>query len=280
MKKITTRKLMQMKKKKEKICMLTAYDYPTAKMIEEAEVEMILVGDSLGMVVLGYDDTTQVTMDDMMHHTKAVTRATTNTFVVADMPFLSYHTGVFEAVKNAGKLIRDCHANAVKVEGGREIVDVVKGIIHANIPVVGHLGITPQSVHIDGGYFINNKDSDEVASLYEDAKALQEAGVCAIVLECVPSEVAEIVSSRLMVPTIGIGSGAGCDGQVLVINDMLGNFHGKTAKFVKEYSDLKTIIKGCIEDYRIDVKAGSFPEAIHTFSIDKKILEDSNLKES
>lgn len=277
MKKVTTKTLMTMKKKNQKITMLTAYDYPTAKILDEAGIDMILVGDSLGMVVLGYEDTTKVTMDDMAHHTKAVTRATNRAFVVADMPFLSYHLDNVTAIKNAGRLIRECNANAVKVEGGKEITGVVKSIVRANIPVVGHLGITPQSVLVSGGYYIGNKNSNQVTKLLEDALALQEAGVCAIVLECVPYEVAKIVSERLSIPTIGIGSGVDCDGQVLVINDILGAFHGKTAKFVKQYANINDLIKGSAESYISDVKDCSFPAEEHGFKIEKEILEAANI---
>jgi len=236
-----------------------------------------LVGDSLGMVVLGYEDTTKVTMDDMAHHTKAVTRAASNAFVVADMPFLSYHLDVNTAVVNAGRLIRECGANAVKVEGGKTITNVVKAIVRANIPVVGHLGITPQSVHVDGGYFIRNKSADQVKRLLEDAIALEEAGVCAIVLECVPHEVAKIVTKKISVPIIGIGSGVDVDGQVLVINDILGTYHGQIAKFVKQYANINDSIESSVRSYIEDVKSCSFPEEKHTFKIKKEILNNANI---
>ena len=231
--KFTVASFKESKKKGRKISMLTAYDYPTAKILDEAGVDSILVGDSLGMVVLGYEDTTRVTMDDMVHHVKAVARGTKHALVVSDMPFLSYHTGRHDSVKNAGRLVLEGGCKAVKLEGGEEIIEDVKAIISAGIPVIGHLGYTPQSVNIFGGHKAQGKDLDTAKRIYRDALLLQKAGVFSIVLECVPYRVAEFISKRLDIPTIGIGSGSDCDGQVLVIQDLTGMFRDFTPKHVK-----------------------------------------------
>ena len=226
MARVTTATLRDKKAKQEKISMLTSYDYSMAGLVDQAGLDMILVGDSLGMVVLGYEDTLPVTMDDMVHHTRAVVRGTQNAMVVADMPFLSYHVSVEEAVRNAGRLIQEGGAQAVKLEGGVERIDAVKAIIDAQIPVMGHIGLTPQSVNQFGGFKVQGKDLETARKLIRDAQALEKAGVFSIVLECVPSALAKKVTEEALVPTIGIGAGPDCDGQVLVVNDMLGMFSG------------------------------------------------------
>ena len=272
-KKFTVSHLKQFKEKKEKITMLTAYDYSTAKMMDEAGVDTILVGDSLGMVVLGYEDTLQVTMEDMLHHTKAVTRGVTNAFVIGDMPFLSYHITVEEAVRNAGCFIKEAGANAVKLEGGQEVLPQIKGILAAKIPVVGHLGLTPQSVNVFGGFKVQGKDAAQAQQLIEDALALESAGVCMIVLECVPAKLAKIISEKLTIPTIGIGAGVDCDGQVLVINDIVGAYEELSPKFVKTYGEVGAEMKKAINHYIEDVKKAQFPEEKHGFKIDEALLD-------
>lgn len=263
MNKITTATFLKMKNNKDKITMLTAYDYSTAKLFDEGGIDCILVGDSLGMVVLGYDDTTSVTMEDMLHHTRAVSRAAKNAMVVADMPFLSYHTGINDAVINAGRLIREAGAGCVKLEGGSEVVAEIKAILRAGIPIMGHIGLTPQSVNKLGGYFYQGKTDDAAERLVQDALALQDAGVFAIVLECVPAELARKISNKLSIPTIGIGAGAGCDGQVLVCYDMLG-IYKKELSFVKKYADLGSEIKTAVNKYIDEVKKGEFPSSQYT----------------
>ncbi len=259
MKKITTKTIKEMKGR-EKISMLTAYDYPMAKILDEAEIDMILVGDSLGNVVLGYEDTTHVTMADMLHHTKAVSRGAKRALIVADMPFLSYHTGVYDAVKNAGALISEGCANAVKLEGGAEICDTVRAIINAGIPVMGHLGLTPQHINKLGGHGKQAKTEEAAQKLLSDAKALQDAGVFAVVLECIPDELAEKVTKELDIATIGIGAGAKCDGQVLVLYDILGLFKDFTPSFVKKYADLSATVNNAVSQYIEEVKGGVFPQ--------------------
>src|SRR3712207_5080091 len=208
----------------EKLTMLTAYDYSTAKLIDEAGINGILVGDSLGMVCLGYEDTLSVTMEDMIHHTKAVSRGVKNTLVVGDMPFMSYQSSVYDAVVNAGRLIKEGGATAVKLEGGATVIEQIKAIVNAQIPVMGHIGLTPQSINVFGGFKVQGKDEEKAQKLIEDAKKIEEAGAFAIVLECVPAKLAELITDAVSIPTIGIGAGAGCDGQILVYQDMLGMF--------------------------------------------------------
>ncbi len=271
--KVTVSTFQKMKDNKEKITMLTAYDYTNAKLLDEAGIDAILVGDSLGMVMLGYPDTTRVTMEDMLHHTKAVARGVKHAMVISDLPFLSYHTGIYDAVKNAGVLIQQGYAQAVKLEGGSEVVDEVKAIIKAGIPVMGHLGLTPQSVHKFGGYGVQGKTASQAKKLIEDAQLLQDAGVFAIVLECVPYKLAEIISENLSIPTIGIGAGGGCDGQVLVSMDMLGMYKDMTPKFVKEYALIGQKIKAGVASYIQEVKNGVFPTTEHSFTIDEDVLK-------
>lgn len=252
--------------------MLTAYDYSTATVLDEVGIDMALVGDSLGMVVLGYENTLAVTMDDMVHHTKAVVRGVKNTMVVADMPFLSYHIAIADSVKNAGRLIQEAGAQAIKLEGGQERVEVVKAILDAEIPVMGHIGLTPQSVHQFGGFKVQGRDLETAKKLIEDAKALERAGVFSIVLEGVPAALAKRITEEVSVPTIGIGAGKDCDGQVLVINDVLGLYQGHVPKFVKKYSDLHPLMAEAIQSYRDEVKAGTFPAAEHSYSIDDEVI--------
>lgn len=255
----------------DKITVLTAYDYTNAKLLDESGVDCILVGDSLGMVMLGYEDTLKVTVEDMIHHTKAVRRGTKRAFVVTDMPFLSYHISVEESIRNAGKIIQESGANGVKLEGGREIADKVRGIIEAGIPVMGHLGLTPQSVNAMGGFKVQGKTEDCIKKMIEDALILQEAGVFSIVLECIPEKVANMITEKLDIPTIGIGAGKDCDGQVLVMQDMFG-MNSEVPKFVKKYAKLDEEIIEAVKTYCKEVKNGEFPNKKHTFKIDDDVL--------
>ncbi len=255
-----------------KITMLTAYDYTMAKMIDECGVDSILVGDSLGMVCLGYDNTLSVTMEDMIHHSKAVSRGTKNALVIADMPFMSYQTSTYDAVVNAGRLIKEGHANAVKLEGGKSIINQVKAIVDAQIPVIGHIGLTPQSVNVFGGFKVQGKELENAKKIIDDAKLLQDAGVFAIVLECVPQKLAKHITQILSVPTIGIGAGAHCDGQVLVYQDMLKINSDFTPKFVKSFCDAGTVMRDGISQYISEVQEEKFPSQEHTFAIDDEIL--------
>lgn len=261
------------KERGEKLTMLTAYDYSTAKLIDEAGINSILVGDSLGMVCLGHEDTLSVTMEDMIHHGKAVTRGAKNALVVIDMPFMSYQTSVYDAVVNAGRLVKEAGAHAVKLEGGKEIEEHIKAIVKASIPVVGHIGLTPQSVNAFGGFRVQGKDEMAAKKLIEDAKAVEEAGAFAVVLECVPSKLAELISKEISIPTIGIGAGSGCDGQVLVYQDMLGMFSDFVPKFVKKYADIGEQMKKAFEEYSREVKDGVFPEEKHGYKISDDVIE-------
>lgn len=261
------------KTKNQKLSMLTAYDYSTAKLIDEAGVNSILVGDSLGMVCLGYPDTLSVTMEDMIHHSKAVRRGVKNALLITDMPFMSYQTSIYDAVCNAGRLVKEGYADAVKLEGGIEIVEQIKAITTASIPVCGHIGLTPQSVHAFGGYKVQGKDEANAKRLVNEAKALEAAGAFAIVLECVPETLATYITSQISIPTIGIGAGRGCDGQVLVYQDMLGLFSDISPKFAKLYNDLGTQMRTAFSQYASDVASGAFPEESHTFKMDDSIIE-------
>lgn len=270
---ITTSDIRKKKETGIPISMVTAYDYPSAKLVEEAGVDMILVGDSLGMVVLGYDSTLPVTMEDMIHHTKAVTRAAKHAFVVTDMPFLSYHGTVEEAVKNAGRLMQEGLAKAVKMEGGRELVPIVTRCVQAGIPVVGHIGLTPQSVHQLGGYKVQGRDVAAARRLLEEALALEEAGVFAIVLECVPQEVTGMIAEKLEIPVIGIGAGVSCDGQVLVYHDLVGYASQLTPKFVKRYADIGEAVLEAVATYIKEVEARSFPAPQHVFHASEETIK-------
>ena len=270
----TVSTLLAKKQNGEKITMLTAYDYSTAKLIDEAGVNTILVGDSLGMVMLGYENTLSVTMEDMIHHTKAVTRGVKNAFVIADMPFMSYEVSEEEALKNAGRLIKEGMANAVKLEGGVEVVGQIKKIVSASIPVVAHIGMTPQSVNAFGGFKVQGKSKEAAKKIIEDAKAVEAAGACMIVLECVPREIAKIITDIVSVPTIGIGAGKDCDGQVLVYQDMLGMFSDFVPKFVKQYRKIGDIMKEAFKEYIDEVQNGVFPKDNNTFKMNEEILKE------
>jgi 3-methyl-2-oxobutanoate hydroxymethyltransferase len=273
MTKVTTTTFHDKKVAGEKITVLTAYDYSMAKILDEAGVDCLLVGDSLGMTMLGYDDTLSVTMDDMIHHTKAVRRGTKNAMVVADMPFLSYHISDEEAVRNAGRFIKEAGANAVKLEGGFAVKSKIEAIVAAQIPVMGHIGLTPQSVNMFGGFKVQGKSEAQARMLVEEAKLLEAIGCYSIVLECVPEKLARLISEQLTIPTIGIGAGAGCDGQVLVIQDVLGMYTALTPKFVKQYANLKEIIENAVIHYCEDIKSGQFPEEKHTFKMDDEVIK-------
>lgn len=265
--------LQNAKDNKEKVTMLTAYDYSMAKLIDEAGVNMILVGDSLGMVMLGYEDTLSVTMEDMIHHTKAVAKGASNALVVADMPFMSYQTSVYDAVFNAGRLLKEGRAQAVKLEGGKEVAKQIDAITKASIPVVAHLGLTPQSLNAFGGFKVQGKSEEAARKLVEDALIVEEAGAIAIVLECVPAKLAKLITEKVKIPTIGIGAGADCDGQVLVYQDMLGMFEGFKPKFVKQYASIGEQMKEAFGNYINEIKEGVFPAEEHTFAISDETLE-------
>ncbi|HBH87784.1 MAG TPA: 3-methyl-2-oxobutanoate hydroxymethyltransferase [Syntrophaceae bacterium] len=265
MSKVTTATIRDMTKKGEKITMLTAYDYPTALIVDEAGIDIILVGDSLGMVILGYDSTLPVTMDEMIHHTKAVSRAVKHAMIVGDMPFMSYQVSVEDALYNAARFLQEAGAQGVKLEGGREVAEITRRITSSGIPVMAHLGLTPQSVHQFGGYKVQGKEDASAKRIMEDAKILEEAGAFSLVLECVPATLAKDVSESLTIPTIGIGAGVDCDGQVLVLHDMLGMFEKFMPKFVKPYAKLNVQMKEAIQQYIDEVRRSTFPEKKHSF---------------
>lgn len=268
----TTLDFKEMKQRKEKITMVTAYDFPTAQLVDEAGVEFILVGDSLGMVVLGYNDTLAVTLDDMIHHGKAVVRGSKKAFVVIDMPFLTYQINKEDALRNAGRIIQETGAQGVKLEGGAEIAEAVKSITAAGIPVVGHLGLTPQSAGQLGGFKVQGKDQKAAKKILEDALLLEEVGAFALVLECVPWQLAKAITERLSIPVIGIGAGKFCDGQVLVFHDIMGLYTGKRPKFVKQYARAREEMLKGITDYISEVKQGFFPEERHSFTMPEEVL--------
>lgn len=262
--------ILDLQKKKEigePISMLTAYDFPSAQLVDAAEIDMILVGDSLGMVVLGYDSTVPVTMDEMLHHCRAVARGANRAFLVGDMPFMSYQAEIMKAVRNAGRFLKEGNMDAVKLEGGREVTATITAIVDAGIPVQGHSGLTPQSISKLGGYRVQGKTASAAAKLLDDALALQDAGCFSIVLEAVPEVVASRISARLDIPTIGIGAGAGCDGQVLVFHDVLGLYDMKLPRFVKQYATLRQTIIDAFNSYNLDVKSRQFPEEKHTYTM-------------
>lgn len=261
------------KQKGEKLTMLTAYDYSTAKLMDEAGVNSILVGDSLGNVILGYEDTLSVTMEDMIHHGAAVARGAKNALVVIDMPFMSYQTSVYDAIVNAGRLMKEGRADAVKLEGGKEVCPQIEKITSAGIPVVAHLGLTPQSINAFGGHRVQGKTEEAAKKLIEDAKAVEAAGAFAVVLECVPAKLAEIVTKELSIPTIGIGAGNKCDGQVLVYQDMLGMFSDFTPKFVKKFANVGDVMKDAFKAYIDEVQAGTFPTKENEYAISDDVLE-------
>ncbi|WP_341473994.1 3-methyl-2-oxobutanoate hydroxymethyltransferase [Desulfofundulus thermobenzoicus] len=271
--KVTTAYFREAKKTGKRITMLTAYDYPMARMVDEAGIDAILVGDSLGNAVLGYESTIPVTMDDMVHHIKAVTRGVKRAMVIGDMPFLSYHVSREESLRNAGRILQEGGAAAVKLEGGREVAGTVRAMVAAGIPVMGHLGLTPQSIHQMGGYKVQGRDEAAAQKLLDDARALQEAGVFAIVLECVPVPLARLLTETLEVATIGIGAGPHCTGQVLVTHDLLGMFMGKSPKFAKRYANLHQEIIRALTTYREEVLGGAFPGPEHGFDMPEEMLE-------
>lgn len=277
-KKITITDIQNKKREGRKITMLTAYDYPMAKLIDEALIDVILVGDSLGMVVLGYESTVPVTMDEMIHHSKAVRRGTKCAFLIGDMPFMSYQVSKEEAVRNAGRFMKEAGCDAVKLEGGDEVLDVTKAIVDVGIPVLGHLGLTPQTISKLGGYKIQGKDAKAAKRILEQALKLEAAGCFAIVLECVPDKVAKLITEKLMIPTIGIGAGPYCDGQVLVTNDMVGLFDRFVPKFVKQYVKLSTLISDGLKKYRDEVEKGIFPDQAHSFAIKEEEIRKMKKK--
>ncbi len=261
------------KQEHTKISMLTAYDYSMAKLMDEAGVDSILVGDSLGNVILGYENTLAVTMEDMIHHGKAVVRGVKKAFVIIDMPFMSYQTSVYDAVTNAGRIIKQTGASAVKLEGGANMCPQIRAITEASIPVMGHLGLTPQAINALGGFKVQGKSEEAAKKLLEDAKAVEAAGAFALVLECIPSKLAALVTNALTIPTIGIGAGPGCDGQVLVFQDMLGMFSDFTPKFVKQYANLGDSMKAAFQSYCQEIQNGVFPGPEHEYAIADEILE-------
>ncbi len=264
----------EMKAKGEKISMVTSYDYSTASLVDKAGVNSILVGDSLGMVMLGYPDSTFVTMEDMIHHTKAVRRGVENALIIGDMPFMSYQSSVYDAVCNAGRLIKEGGAHAVKLEGGVEVKEQIRAIVNASIPVCGHVGLTPQSINAFGGFKVQGKSVEKALKVIEDAKAVEEAGAFAVVLEGIPAPLAEIITDLLTIPTIGIGASVKCDGQVLVYQDMLGMYSDFTPKFVKKYADLGAIMTEAFRKYDQEVKDGVFPAEEYTYKMDAEVLEE------
>ncbi|MCY8807125.1 3-methyl-2-oxobutanoate hydroxymethyltransferase [Bacillus atrophaeus] len=264
---------LKMKKNEEPIVMLTAYDYPSAKLAEQAGVDMILVGDSLGMVVLGLDSTVGVTVADMIHHTKAVKRGAANTFIVTDMPFMSYHLSKDETLKNAATIIQESGADALKLEGGDGVFESIRALTLGGIPVVSHLGLTPQSVGVLGGYKVQGKDEQSAKKLLEDSKKCEEAGAMMLVLECVPAELTAKVAEELTIPVIGIGAGAQADGQVLVFHDVVGYGVARTPKFVKQYEQIDGAIETAISGYVHDVRKRAFPEQKHSFQLNQTVLE-------
>ena len=262
--KVTVRTLQQKKRRGEPITMMTAYDYPTARWVDEAGIDVILVGDSLGMVVLGYPNTLPVTMEAMLHHAKAVARGAKRALLVGDMPFMSYQVSVEAALRNAGRFLQEAGMDAVKIEGGRERVDTVRALVEAGIPVMGHIGLTPQKVMQFGGFRLQGRTAEAARRLVEDALALQEAGCFALVLEMVPAQVAGYITQRLDIPTIGIGAGPDCDGQVLVFHDLVGMFEEFTPKFVKRYANIGAEIRKALQAYKEDVEAHRFPASEHS----------------
>ena len=261
------------KAKSEKLSMLTAYDYSTAKLEDESGINGILVGDSLGNVVLGYEDTVSVTMEDMIHHGAAVARGAKNALVVVDMPFMSYEVTVEEAVRNAGRLMKEGRAGAVKLEGGVRVAEQIRAIVKAGIPVMGHIGLTPPSINVFGGFKVQGKSEEAARALLADAKAVEEAGAFAVVIEAVPAALAQMITDAVSIPTIGIGAGAGCDGQILVYQDMLGMFSDFTPKFVKRYANVGEVLREAFANYAAEVASGAFPTEEHTYKIKDDVLE-------
>lgn len=271
---VTVNKIKEMKQKQEKIAMLTAYDYPTAKLVDEAGVPLILVGDSLGMVVLGYESTIPVTMDVMIHHAKAVVRGTKQAMIIGDMPFMTYHTSASDALYNAARFLQEAGAQAIKLEGGVVVAETVKRIVDCGIPVMGHIGLTPQSIHQLGGHRVQGKTPEAAERQLKDAIALEQAGAFAIVLETMPAPLSRLITQKVSIPTIGIGAGPDCDGQVQVISDLLGLFTDFVPRHAKQYAKLADAMRTGIANYVSEVKSGSFPTAEHGSTMDESLLED------
>ena len=272
MTRVTVDDIKQMKGRGEKVVMLTAYDYPSSRLAEEAGVDIILVGDTLGMVVLGYDSTLPVTMEDMLHHSKAVVRGSQRAMVVGDMPFMSYQTGLDDAMRNAGRFLQEAGVQAVKLEGGVHMAETVRRLVQVGIPVVGHIGLTPQSVNQLSGYKVQGRTPEAAERLMEDAIALQQAGAFCIVIETIPAPLAKLISQRLRVPTIGIGAGAGCDGQVQVWHDLLALYSAFVPKHAKQYAQIGEAIKAAISAYASEVRSGAFPTSKESFRMDEAAL--------
>jgi len=270
---VTITEIKEMKHRKEKIPMLTAYDYVTAKIVDEAGVPLILVGDSLGMVMLGYESTIPVTMEEMIHHTKAVVRGAKKALVIGDMPFMSYHISVSDALHNAARFIQEGGAQAVKLEGGEVVADKVRRLVDCGIPVMGHIGLTPQSIHQLGGFKVQGKVVEEAKKLLNDARVLEEAGAFAIVLECTPAPLSKLITEKLAIPTIGIGAGPDCDGQVQVISDLLGLYTEFVPKHAKKYASLAGEIKAAVSSYISEVKSRSFPTAEQSYTMDESLIK-------
>jgi len=270
---VTITEIREMKQKKEKIPMLTAYDYVTAKMVDEAGVPLILVGDSLGMVMLGYESTIPVTMEEMIHHTKAVVRGARKALIIGDMPFMTYHISVSDALHNAARFIQEAGAQAVKLEGGEVVAETVRRLVRCGIPVMGHIGLTPQFIHQLGGFKVRGKGFEEARKLLNDARILEEAGAFAIVLECTPAPLSKLITQKLSIPTIGIGAGLDCDGQVQVISDLLGLYTEFVPKHAKQYARLAGEIKTAVEDYISEIKSLSFPTMEHSYTMDEGLIK-------
>ncbi|MBW2467529.1 MAG: 3-methyl-2-oxobutanoate hydroxymethyltransferase [Deltaproteobacteria bacterium] len=276
-KKRTVQDFIDMKRKGEKISMLTAYDASFAALIDAANIEMILVGDSLGNVLLGYDSTVPVTMEEMLHHCKAVRRGINQAFLVGDMPFMSYQVSEQEAIRNGGRFLKEAGCDAIKLEGGTEVCDTVRAIVRAGIPVMGHIGLTPQTASQLGGYKVQGRDADSARKLLQSARDLETAGAFSLVLECIPTQLSEVITSAVSIPTIGIGAGKYCDGQVLVTHDMVGMFEKFIPSFVRQYASLAAQIKKAVSDYRTEVREGTFPAEDHSFNMEldaKDLLEE------
>lgn len=276
-KKITPVDIQKMKEEGKKITMLTAYDYPTALLEDRAGIDIILVGDSVGMTVLGYENTLPVTMDEMIHHTKAVSRGTKYALIIGDMPFMSFNTSEREAIINAGRFMKEGGADAVKLEGGASVKEIARAIVKAGIPVMGHIGLTPQTISMLGGFKVQGKDAQAAQKIIDDALSLEEAGVFSVILEAIPAPIAKMITERLKIPTIGIGAGVYCDGQVLVVHDLLGLFDRFTPKFAKRYVNLSELMLQAFQSYIEEVRKGDFPMDQHSFHIDEREL--SKVKE-
>jgi 3-methyl-2-oxobutanoate hydroxymethyltransferase len=271
---VTIKEIQDMKRRGEKIPVLTAYDYTTAKLVEDAGIQVLLVGDSLGQVVLGYDTTVPVTMDEMVHHIRAVARGARKAHIIGDMPFMSYQADQSDAVRNAGRMLKEGGCQSVKLEGGRTVAGTVSRIVQAGIPVMGHIGLTPQAVNQLGGYRVQGKTPDDAARLLDDALALQDAGAYALVIELVPAPLSELISQRVTIPTIGIGAGAGCDGQVQVLHDMLGLFDDFVPKHARRFAQLGAGIRSAVEEYIADVQAVTFPSDDESFKMEQAVVEE------